>query len=107
MYKKISAHPGTRKHYADKLATQGLGDQLGDDMVKACRQALDEGRHTSDPVLTNFKTKFTVDWSPYLGKKWTDAGDTSIPLAEWKRLAEKITTLPSSVTPHQLVKKSL
>ena len=105
MYKKISAHPGTRKHYADKLATQGFGSQLGDDMVKAYRQALDEGRHTSDPVLTNFKTKFTVDWSPYLGKKWTDAGDTAIPLAEWKRLAEKITTLPASITPHQLVKK--
>ena len=105
MYKKIAAHPGTRKLYADRLASQGLGDTLGDDMVKAYRQALDEGRHTSDPVLTNFKTKFTVDWSPYLGKKWTDAGDTAIPLAEWKRLAEKITTLPASITPHQLVKK--
>jgi len=46
-----------------------------------------------------------VDWSPFLGKKWTDAGDTAIPLTEWKRLAEKITTLPSTVTPHQLVKK--
>jgi 2-oxoglutarate dehydrogenase E1 component len=105
MYKKIAAHPGTRKHYADKLSAQGLGDQLGDDMVKAYRLALDEGRHTTDPVLTNFKTKFTVDWSPYLGKKWTDAGDTAIPLAEWKRLAEKITSLPSTITPHQLVKK--
>ena len=105
MYKKIAAHPGTRKHYADKLAAQGLGEQLGDDMVKAYRLALDEGRHTTDPVLTNFKTKFTVDWSPYLGKKWTDAGDTAIPLTEWKRLAEKITSLPSTITPHQLVKK--
>jgi 2-oxoglutarate dehydrogenase E1 component len=46
-----------------------------------------------------------VDWSPYLGKKWTDAGDTAIPLTEWKRLAEKITTIPNTVTPHQLVKK--
>jgi 2-oxoglutarate dehydrogenase E1 component len=40
-----------------------------------------------------------------LGKKWTDAGDTSIPLSEWKRLSEKITTIPESVTPHQLVRK--
>ena len=105
MYKKIAAHPGTRKLYADKLATQGLGATLGDDMVKAYRAAMDEGRHTVDPVLTNFKSKYAVDWSPYLGKKWTDAGDTSIPLAEWKRLAERITTLPASITPHQLVKK--
>jgi len=105
MYKKIAAHPGTRKLFAEKLAMQGLGDTLGDDMAKAYRAALDAGKHTDDPVLTNFKTKFTVDWSPFMGKKWTDAGETAIPMAEWKRLAEKITTIPASVTPHQLVKK--
>ncbi|MDD0837231.1 2-oxoglutarate dehydrogenase E1 component [Curvibacter sp. HBC61] len=105
MYKKIAAHPGTRKLYADKLAAQGLGATLGDEMVKEYRAAMDAGRHTVDPVLTNFKSKFAVDWSPYLGKKWTDAGDTAIPAAEWHRLAEKITKIPATVTPHQLVKK--
>ncbi len=105
MYKKIAVHPGTRKLYADKLAAQGLGDTLGDDMVKAYRAAMDQGKHTVDPVLTNFKSKYAVDWTPFLGKKWTDAGDTAIPMAEWKRLAEKVTTLPTTITPHQLVKK--
>ncbi len=105
MYKKIAAHPGTRRLYADRLSSQGLGETLGDDMVKAYRAALDEGRHTVDPVLTNFKSKFAVDWAPFLGKKWTDAGETAIPMSEWKRLAEKITTLPPTITPHQLVKK--
>jgi len=105
MYKKISQHPGTRKLYADKLAAQGLGATLGDEMVKAYRAAMDAGKHSVDPVLTNFKSKFVVDWSPFLGKKWTDSADTAIPVAEWKRLAEKITTIPASVTPHQLVKK--
>ena len=105
MYKKIAQHPGTRKLYAEKLAAQGLGQTLGDDMVKAYRAALDAGKHTVDPVLTNFKSKFSVDWSPFLGKKWTDSADTAIPLTEWKRLAEKITTIPPSITPHQLVKK--
>ncbi|MGE0100446.1 MAG: 2-oxoglutarate dehydrogenase E1 component [Hydrogenophaga sp.] len=105
MYKKIAAHPGTRKLYADKLAAQGLGETLGDDMVKAYRAALDAGRHTVDPVLTNFKSKFAVDWSPYLGKKWTDNADSAIPMAEWKRLSDRLTTIPDNVTPHQLVKK--
>jgi 2-oxoglutarate dehydrogenase E1 component len=105
MYKKIAAHPGTRKLYAEKLAAQGMGADLGDQMVKAYRAAMDSGRHTVDPVLTNFKSKYAVDWTPFLGKKWTDAGDTAIPLSEWKRLAEKITTIPASVTPHSLVKK--
>jgi 2-oxoglutarate dehydrogenase E1 component len=105
MYKKIAAHPGTRKLFADKLAAQGLGDTLGDDMAKTYRAALDAGKNTTEPVLTNFKTQFTVDWAPFMGKKWTDASDTSIPLADWKRLAEKISTIPDTVTPHQLVKK--
>jgi 2-oxoglutarate dehydrogenase E1 component len=101
MYKKISSHPGTRKLFAEKLSAQGLGETLGDDMVKAYRAALDDGKHAADPVLTNFKTKFTVDWAPFLGKKWTDAGDTAIPMGEWKRLSERLTTIPASVTPHQ------
>ncbi len=105
MYKKIAAHPGTRKMYADKLSAQGLGETLGDDMARAYRAAMDSGKHTIDPILSNFKSKYAVDWAPFLGKKWTDAGDTSIPLSEWKRLSEKITTIPDSVTPHQLVRK--
>jgi len=105
MYKKIAAHPGTRKMYAERLASQGLGESLGDEMVKTYRAALDAGKNTSDPVLSNFKTKFTVDWAPFLGKKWTDVADTAIPMAEWKRLAERITTIPATITPHPLVKK--
>ena len=72
MYKKIAIHPGTRKLYADKLQAQGMGDTLGDDMVKATRAALDAGKSTFDPVLTNFKSKYVVDWAPFIGKKWTD-----------------------------------
>ena len=108
MYKKISAHPGTRKVYGDKLVAQGVLPAGGpDEMVKTYRAAMDAGRHTIDPVLTNFKSKFAVDWSPYLNKKWTDSAETAIPLTEWKRLAEKITTMPANVTPHTLVKKVL
>ncbi len=105
MYKRVSAHPGTRKLYADKLQAQGLGDTLGDDLAKSYRAALDEGRHTVDPVLTNFKNKFAVDWAPYLGKAWTDAGDTAIPLSEWSRLSERLTTMPTDITVHPLVQK--
>ena len=105
MYRKIAKHPGTRKLYADKLSAQGLGETLGDDMVKAMRSALDAGINTFNPVITNFKSKYAVDWSPYLNRKWTDAGDTAIPLAEWKRLAEKMTAIPANITPHPLVKK--
>jgi 2-oxoglutarate dehydrogenase E1 component len=106
MYKKIGQHPGTRKLYGDKLVAQGaLHDGGPDEMVKAYRAAMDAGKHTVDPVLTNFKSKYAVDWTPFLGKKWTDAADTALPLAEIKRLAERITTIPANFKVHPLVEK--
>src|SRR5213078_4210795 len=106
MYKKISQHPGTRKLYADKLVAQGVLKPEGpDEMVKAFRAAMDAGKHTRDPVLTNYKSKYAVDWTPFLGKKWTDAADTALPLAEIKRLSERITTLPADFKAHPLVQK--
>ncbi len=106
MYKKIAQHPGTRKLYGDKLVTQTVLAADGpDNMVKAFRAAMDAGKHTHDPVLTNYKSKYAVDWSPFLNKKWTDAADTALPTAEIKRLAERITTLPSDFKAHPLVEK--
>jgi 2-oxoglutarate dehydrogenase E1 component len=105
MYKKIGAHPGTRKLYAEKLATQGLGETLGDDMVKAYRAAMDAGKHMEELTISNFKNKYAVDWSPFVNKKYTDSADTTMPMAEWKRIAERMTTIPASVTPHSLVAK--
>ncbi|WP_119287060.1 2-oxoglutarate dehydrogenase E1 component [Azohydromonas sediminis] len=108
MYKKIAKHPGTRKLYGDKLVLQGVLPPDGpDEMAKAYRAAMDAGRHTVDPVLTNFKSKYAVDWTPFLGKKWTDAADTALPLAELKRLAERITTVPPNFKLHPLVEKVL
>ena len=108
MYKKIAAHPGTRKLYADKLEAQGvIPAGGGDDMVKKYRAELEAGQRTSDPVLTNFKGKYAVDWAPFLNRKWTDNAETAIPLTEWKRLAEKITTLPAGFKAHPLVETVL
>ena len=108
MYKVIAKHPGTRKLYGDKLVAQGVLEEGGPEaMVKAFRAALDEGRHTVDPVLTNYKSKYAVDWAPFLGKKWTDASDTALPLAEVRRLAERVTTVPDNFKVHPLVQKVL
>ncbi|MCX7228774.1 MAG: 2-oxoglutarate dehydrogenase E1 component [Burkholderiales bacterium] len=106
MYKKIGQHPGTRKLYADRLEAQGVlntGD--GDAMVKGFRAAMDAGRHTADPVISNFKSKFAVDWMPFLNRKWTDSADSAVPMAELRRLAEKITTTPETLKLHPLVEK--
>jgi 2-oxoglutarate dehydrogenase E1 component len=108
MYKKIAKHPGTRKMYADKLAAQGtIAADGGDQLVAEYRNAMDAGKHTVDPVLTDFKNKYAVDWAPFLNKKWTDAADTAVPLTELKRLSQRITTVPENFKLHSLVEKVL
>ncbi|MEI6302943.1 MAG: 2-oxoglutarate dehydrogenase E1 component [Betaproteobacteria bacterium] len=106
MYKKIAQHPGTRRLYADKLVTQGiLAPEEPDAMIKKFRDDLDAGRHTSNPVLSNFKSKFAIDWSPFLGAKWTDAADTHVPIAELQRLADRLTTIPEGFKMHPTVER--
>ena len=106
MYKKIAQHPGTRKLYADRLATQGVvAPEYGDEQVQRFRAAMDEGRHTADPVLSNFKSKFAVDWMPFLNRRWTDSADTAVPKTELRRIGERITTVPEGFRLHPLVQK--
>jgi 2-oxoglutarate dehydrogenase E1 component len=108
MYKKIAQHPGTRKLYADKLVAQGtIAADVGDKMVAAFRDAMDAGKHTVDPVISNFKNKYAVDWLPFLNKKWTDSADTAVPMTELKRLSARITALPENFKAHTLVEKVL
>lgn len=108
MYKTIGAHPGTRKLYADKLVLQGvLQEGDGDQLVKDYRQYMEDGRRTIEPVLTDYKSKYAIDWSSYLSAKWTDQADTAVPITELKRIGEKLTTYPEGFTPHSLVTKLL
>ncbi len=108
MYKRIGAHPGTRKLYADKLTAQGvLKEGEGDQLVKDYRQYMEDGQRTIEPVLTNYKSKYAIDWTPFLNAKWTDQADTGVPLAELKSIGEALTQTPAGFAPHALVTKLL
>ncbi|OGA17051.1 MAG: 2-oxoglutarate dehydrogenase E1 component [Betaproteobacteria bacterium RIFCSPLOWO2_02_FULL_66_14] len=101
MYKKIAQHPGTRKLYADRLVAQNVV-QAGepDELIKSFRAALDAGRHMATPVISNFKSRFAVDWAPFAGAKWTENADTRVPRAELQRLGERLTTVPPEFKVH-------
>jgi 2-oxoglutarate dehydrogenase E1 component len=104
MYKKITQHPGTRKLYADKLIAQGvISPDDPEQMIKKYRETLDAGKQTVSPVLSNFKSKFAIDWAPFLNSKWTDAADTHVPLSELKRLSERVTAVPEGFKLHPTV----
>ncbi|HJV11998.1 MAG TPA: 2-oxoglutarate dehydrogenase E1 component, partial [Burkholderiales bacterium] len=104
MYKKIAQHPGTRRLYADKLVTQGVIKQdEAERLIKSYRDTLDAGQQTVSPVLSNFKSKFAVDWAPFVGAKWTDAADTHVPMEELQRLGDRVTAVPAGFRLHPTV----
>ena len=106
MYKKIHAHPTTRKVYADRLATEGVMTAAeADDMVAAYRSALDRGYHTNKTILSNYKPPFEANWKPYVGTKWNENDDTRLPLDVLKELGRKITEVPSNFKLHPRVEK--
>ena len=106
MYKRIAQHPGTRQLYADKLAAQGLlTAEDAEEMVREYRRLMDDGQRTIEPVLTDYKGKYAVDWTPFLNRKWTDAADTAVPMAELKRIGDRITSIPDDFNLHPIVQR--
>jgi len=104
MYKKVQAHPGTRKVYGDKLVAQGvIKAEDPDEMIKDYRAALDKGELLYNPVLANHVRPFATDWTPFAGQKYTDKCDTTVPVADLKKLAKAVTTVPEGFTLHSRV----
>jgi 2-oxoglutarate dehydrogenase E1 component len=106
MYKKIAAHPGTRRLYADRLVASGaVKEGEPEAMIATYREAMDKGLHTNTTILSNYKHPFAVDWSVYKGHHWTVAGDTRLPLRTVKALAKKVTEVPAGFKLHPRVEK--
>ncbi|MCL2871712.1 MAG: 2-oxoglutarate dehydrogenase E1 component [Betaproteobacteria bacterium] len=106
MYKKINAHPGTRKLYAERLEQAGVIEAgEADKMVQTYREALDRGEHTNGTILSNYKTSNTANWKPFLDKHWTESVDTRIDYAHLQTLARKMTEVPANFKLHPRVEK--
>jgi 2-oxoglutarate dehydrogenase E1 component len=108
MYKRIAQHPGTRRLYADRLVAAGvIKPEDADAMVATYRAAMDKGLHTNTTILSNYKPPLTVDWSPYMKRKWTEPADTAVPLATLQTLARKVTEVPDGFKLHSRVARVL
>jgi len=106
MYKKIALHPGTRKLYAERLTNQGdIAAAYPDDLIRQYRAHLDEGKLLNNPVLSNYSKRRQRGWAPHVDAVYTETCDTTVPMEELRRLAEKLATVPDTVTQHPRVKK--
>ena len=106
MYKRISQHTGTRALYAQRLVGEGIvRAEDAEAMIETYRVAMDKGLHTNTTILSNYKPPFAVDWRPFIGKHWTDAAETAVPMATLKALAQKLTDVPPHFRVHPRVEK--
>lgn len=101
MYKIISKHPGTRKVYAERLLQAGvLAAGEAEEMVKAYRAALDEGKHVEQTTTTDLQRKHAIDFTPFKGHVWQEKTDTNLSAADIARITEQVTTLPENFKVH-------
>ncbi|GAA0833308.1 2-oxoglutarate dehydrogenase E1 component [Marinomonas arenicola] len=106
MYSVISKLPTTRTLYSNRLIAENVvteAESAG--MVSENREDLDNGRHVAKSLVLEPKSDLFVDWKPYLGVEWTDAGDTSYPLAKLQEVAKKLTVIPDGIVVQRQVQK--
>ncbi|MBK6907135.1 MAG: 2-oxoglutarate dehydrogenase E1 component [Rhodocyclaceae bacterium] len=106
MYKKVAQHPGTRKLYADKLVAQNVcavGEP--EQVIADYRSALDRGELLYNPVLGNLSNKLMADWAPHMNQPYTDECKSGVPLADLKKVAKALTTIPEGFVLHSRVQK--
>ena len=106
MYRKVQTHPGTRAKYAQYLQAQGVIDAGEDEiMINACRDTLEQGKSLSPPAASDFKQTFATNWGRFRGGDILREADTTVPLADLKRLGARLTHIPDGFALHSRVAK--
>lgn len=109
MYQKIHAHKTTRELYSQKLINNAVLKAEDDKaLVDAYRNALDNGDNVLKVLIKdpNKKSKEAfIDWSFYIGHKWTARHDTRVALGTLKELGQKMGELPEAFVLQRQVSK--
>jgi 2-oxoglutarate dehydrogenase E1 component len=104
MYQVIRKKPTVRQIYAEKLVAEGiLTAAEAAAMMDQYRNGLDEGKPQARAALGLIGTKYTVDWSAYLGADWSEPVKTAVDMERLKTLGKAITTYPTDWILHPRV----
>src|SRR5690606_23731179 len=102
----ISKQRTTRELYADALTQAGvLNAEEVQARIDEYRAALDNGQHVVKSLVKEPNTELFVDWTPYLGHKWTARHDTRIPLDKLREIAAGLTRIPEGFVVQRQVAK--
>ena len=106
MYRKIRAQESLRSLYAKQLVGEGVVKEgEPEQMMEDYRAALEANQVVSRPMLEGHRTKFQVDWTPYLGGRWRDPVSTHIPDQTIERLGLKMSEIPADFEVHRSVER--
>ena len=106
MYRAVKNHKSTRALYAEKLAEIGVMTKLeSDELNKTYRDALDTGEHVVKSLVKESSVELFIDWSPYIGHKWSSHYNTSMSIDNLKALARKLTEFPKNFSLQRQVNK--
>ena len=95
MYAKIKTLKTTRCLYLEQLIAEGVTNaEHSDAMIKEYRQAMDERCLVTPDLVKQPNSKLHVDWSPYLGHRWTADHDTRVSLARLQEFGQKLAKIP-------------
>ncbi len=108
MYSVIKAMDVPYVIYAKSLEKAGvIGEGEAKLMVDQYRASLDNGTPVVELEVDQSAYEFTVDWEPYVGTKWTETVNTSVPMNRLQQLAARLEQLPDGFIVQPQVKKTL
>ncbi len=106
MYNVIRNLPTTRNIYATRLVRDGvLTAEQAEAKTSEYRQSLESGTHVVKSLVREPNKTLFVDWTPYLGHEYTDAGDTRVDLRRLQELAGKLEKMPDGFPLQKQVEK--
>lgn len=106
MYETIRKHPSVLTIYGRNLKELGVvSKEELDEIAEDYRTCLDEGRNPNEKALGMLGNKHTVDWTRYQQGSLSESVDTTVPLAELKRLADIMNDVPADFPLHPRVQR--
>ncbi len=106
MYDVIKKQKTTRELYAAKLIGEGvINAEQSKAMEQDYRAALENGQHVAHSLVLEPNSKLFVDWTPYLGHKWSFECDTRVDIKLLQELASNIATVPEGFAVQRQVAK--
>jgi 2-oxoglutarate dehydrogenase E1 component len=108
MYKIIRQHKTTRDLYAARLIGEGVITGEEDQrLVDRYRESLDRGEPLVSSLVSEPNKTLFVDWSPYIGHKWTLQADTRMDIHEMQALGHDSNVSPDNFPLQRQVGKIL